>query len=188
MKIDLYDILINIGRYIGIFSFLFLGFSIFLGASYRLIGNYINIQKLLKFHKKFGYFSFCVLIFHPILITTANIIDGTNIVDFYSSYITYIPFILGLSAFYIFAAVIIISILRKLVNRFVWITLMRLTIIAFIFAGYHILNFSVLSGLHPQIPILNIPILLGIIFAGTGTLIRIILLIKTSKLKKNRNK
>ena len=76
MEIDLYDILINIGRYIGIFSFLFLGFSIFLGTSYKLIGNYISIQKTLKFHRKFGYFAFCVLIFHPILITTANIIQA----------------------------------------------------------------------------------------------------------------
>ncbi len=176
------DITLNTGRILGILSCFLLGLTIFIGGSSRLLDKIYGLDKLLRFHKKIALFSFSLLSLHVIFITISNVIEGTSIIEFFSSYIGDIRFLVGVIAFLIFALNVIITLLLyKIIYFSIWLTIHRLSIAAFGIALYHIFNFGVLSGVNAVIPLLNIFIYMGIIFASFGLIIRIIILFLMKK-------
>lgn len=176
------DITLNTGRGAGIISCFLLGLTIFIGGSSRLLDKAFGLDAVLRFHKKIAFISFCILFLHLFFITISNMIEGTSIIEFYSSYIGDESFLVGVIAFIIFALMVISTLLLyKILNFFIWLTIHRLSIIAFGFAVYHVFNFGVLSGFNAEIPLLNVFIYSGIIFAALGLIIRIILLFLKKK-------
>lgn len=177
IKIPKTEIIKNIGRIIGIFSIFLLGLSLFIGASARLFDKYFGLEKILRIHKKFSYFSFSILVLHPILIILSNMLEGYPLTDFYIDYLGYIPFIFGHIAFYIFLLIILFSLYFKYVNYTTWLTTMRLSIIAIIFASYHQINYGHFSNFYEKINYFHILIFIGWTAAASGLIIRIIIYI-----------
>ena len=147
----------NAGRIIGIISLLLLGFTIFIGASSRLLDLIFGLDRILRFHKKIAILSFSILLFHPMLISLANILEGINLIEFYISYLSYLPFVLGIISFSIFGlSVILTYFFFRVINHFVWLAFHRFAIVAFIFSCIHQYNLGVLSGPYSTTPAINI--------------------------------
>jgi len=176
------DLLKMLGQVAGIIAFFLLGLTIFIGTTSRLFDKLFGLDKILRFHKKFALFSFIVLFFHPSLLVVTNVIDGSGFFDFFMSNITYLPFLFGFTAFLIFISIIMTSLFFKIINYFIWNITHHISFIAFLFVLYHIYDFGELSGLNPEIPLLNVFIILGLLFAVSGTIIRIILLFTKKKI------
>ncbi len=178
------DFIRNIARLIGIIGFFLFGLSIFIGATLRLLDKKFGLDKLLRFHKSFTIISFFILIFHPFLLFVYNLIKYTlSVFEVYLSYFTLYYFILGVAAFLFLGINIFISyFFLKKINHIFWLTFHRISIIFYIFSLIHLLNFGVLSGFNAKIPFLNIFIILSIISALSGVIIRIYLLITKPKI------
>ncbi len=175
------DITLNTGRVIGVISIFLLGLTIFIGGSSRLLDKIFGLDRVLRFHKIFALVSFCILFFHVFLITISSIIEGTSIIEFYASYIGELIFLAGVISFDLFFVLVITTLFSKHLNFSLWLTIHRLSAAAFAIALYHCYNFGVLSGPAGEIPSLNFLIYLGIAFALSGVIIRIVFLFLKKK-------
>ena len=161
---------------------LLLGFTIFIGASSRLLDLIFGLDRILRFHKKIAILSFSILLFHPMLISLANILEGINLIEFYISYLSYLPFVLGIISFSIFGlSVILTYFFFRVINHFVWLAFHRFAIVAFIFSCIHQYNLGVLSGPYSTTPAINIIIYLSILLVISAAIIRIILFFTKKK-------
>ncbi|HOJ64809.1 MAG TPA: ferric reductase-like transmembrane domain-containing protein [Spirochaetota bacterium] len=169
----------NFGRIFGIIGFFLLGFSIFIGGTLRLLDKKFGLDRVLRFHRIFSVISFFLLIFHPFLLFLYNLIKyNLSIIEIYLGYLSLYYFIFGVTAFiFIGISVFISYFFLKKIEHIFWITLHRLNVVFYILALIHLLNFGYLTGFHAKIPILNIFIIISIIMALTGTIVRIIFLI-----------
>ena len=175
--IILSDTLLNIGRVFGITGFLLFGLVIFVSGTSGLFDPIFGLNNIIRFHKKFTLFSFFILFFHPVFIILSNISIGLTVSDFFISYLSYPPFVLGGLSFVLFIIIVLTYLLYyKCLNYKLWSSLYIFTIIAFLFAAYHLFYFGVFSGFYSIVPLVNIYIYSGIIFASLGVMIRIVFL------------
>lgn len=178
------DYIRNTARLIGIIGFFLFGTSIFIGSTLRLLDKKFGLDRLLRFHRLFSLISFLILIFHPILLFIYNFIKYNFLVlEIYLNYFKLYYFIFGVISLIFLAINIFLSyFFFKKINHLFWLIFHRFSVIFYIISLIHLLNFGVLIGLNPKIPILNIVIIFSIILALIGVIIRSYLLIKNKKI------
>lgn len=169
----LYSLLLTTGRASGIGAFFLLGLTIFLGGTARPLMKSFKGVKLFKLHERVGNIACLFLFMHPLLVLTAKAIGGTALFDFLSVYIGYPPFITGLILFTIFTLTVLSAFLRKLVKRFIWLNMMRISIVAHLAVLYHLYNLGSLSGPYGELPLLNLIIAAGVVLSIGGTATRV---------------
>lgn len=170
----LYNLLISIGRIAGIGAFFLLGLTIFLGGSARALKKVIKMGRLLKLHEGIGYLSYFILFSHPLFILIAKVASGTALLDFFSAYIGYPPFIAGLIIFITFTLTILSIFFKKVVKRFIWLNMMRISVVAHLAVLYHLFNLGSLSGPYGAVPLLNLLIVASILLSIGGVGLRLV--------------
>lgn len=175
------SVLLDIGRICGITGFFLLGLSLFIGGGARFLDRFFGLSNILRYHKSLALLSFTVLFMHPILVTSGIVLDGLSFSSFLAGYLSQLPFIFGITAFTLFLIIILTSLIRKIFNHALWITIHRISIIAFCLAIYHLYKFGVLTGLDAVVPFLNLFIYTSVLLASIGVLIRIFLFFRKKK-------
>lgn len=170
---QLYSILITTGRAAGITAFFLVGLTIFLGGAARALMKSVKRLKLFKLHERVGYCAYFILLWHPLLVLTAKVVNGTALLDFLISYSSYPPFVAGVVIFFIITLATLTGLLRKLVQRFIWINLMRISIVAHLVLLYHLFYLGTLSGPYGALPYLNIVVVVAVILSIGGAATRV---------------
>lgn len=166
-------LLYEIGRVCGILGFFFLSFLIFSGDTARYWNKLIGLDKIIKFQKKFSYFTAVFVILHPVFFALSyKSPKGFFIPDF-----AYIPLALGILAFYVFIAIMIASALYKRISYKIWQYIHVLTYVLFFFALYHAKEWGSTKNL-------LIPYIITLLFIICGIIYRTQYKIRNSKVNK----
>jgi len=113
---DLSIILYEIGKWSGIAGFTFLFFLIFSGDTAKFWDKFFGLDKIIKFQKKFSYFTAVFIVLHSILFVIAE----KKIMYFIIPNFTIIPLALGIIAFYLFITIMIASAIYKRISHTAW--------------------------------------------------------------------
>lgn len=177
----LYSLLITIGRASGIGAFFLLGLTIFIGGSARLFKKAIKLGTLLKLHERLSYIAYFILIIHPLLVLTAKVVDGSSLLDFFAAYIGYPPLVVGLVIFLTVTITIFAAFFKKLVKRFIWLNMMRVSVVAHLAVLYHLFNLGSLSGPYGSLPLLNLVIAASVLLSIGGVCFRLLTLLQARR-------
>lgn len=152
-EISLSDLLYGLGRWAGLTGFTCLSLLIFSGDTAKFFDRYFGLDKIIKFQRKFSLFTAFFILLHPMFF----ILSTQSITSYMIPNLTTIPLTFGITAFYIFAVIMIASKVYKRISHKAWQYFHILTYILFFFALYHAVNWGRDSNL------LYIKILYGIL-------------------------
>ena len=123
----------QIGKFFGLLAFLFLSLLIFSGDMARYFDRFWGLDRIIKFQRKFSYFTLIFVLFHPIFFILADkVVLYYTIPDF-----TFLPLAFGIMSLYIFILVMIASKMYKRISYYYWQYIHIVTYLLFFFSLYH---------------------------------------------------
>jgi predicted ferric reductase len=132
----------QIGKFFGLLAFLFLSLLIFSGDMARYFDRFWGLDRIIKFQRKFSYFTLIFVLLHPIFFILADrIVLYYTIPDF-----TFLPLAFGIMSLYIFILVMIASKMYKRISYYYWQYIHIVTYLLFFFSLYHALFWGSDSG------------------------------------------
>ncbi|MBI3623274.1 ferric reductase-like transmembrane domain-containing protein [Candidatus Pacearchaeota archaeon] len=152
-----------LAQFLALTGFLFISLLIISGDFARLFDKYFGIDKIIKTQRKFSIFTYFIVFSHPLFI----ILSQNSYVKYLIPRFSELPFAAGAISLYIFAGIMISSLLYKRVSYKTWQYLHVLTYVLFFFILYHAKNVgSSVNELSIKIIFytLTILVILGIVY------------------------
>ena len=146
-----------LSQFLALIGFFFISLLIISGDLARLFDSIFGIDKIIKTQRKFSIFTYFIVFSHPLFMILSN----NSAVNYLMPRFGELPFAIGTISLYIFAGIMLSSLLSKRVSYRMWQYLHVLSYILFIFILYHSLN----VGSHvDKLPIKILYYVLGILF------------------------
>lgn len=115
---QLSTLLYGLGQLAGISAYSFLAFLVFFGDTARFWDRYFGLDRIIKFQRKFSFFTLAFILLHPIFFIASA--GFKNVSGFLIPNFTMPGLALGIIAFYIYIAVMIASYLYKRISYNSW--------------------------------------------------------------------
>lgn len=135
---NLSDIFLNLGRITGLLGLSFFAVSLYLSARIKIFNGFLTVGEICKAHHNLASIGFVLMLFHPLFLairySVYSVVAAANFL---------LPFdnLINLAGF---VALILLSYMTLATywltkNRFVWIWSHRLSLVAYILSGLHLL-------------------------------------------------
>jgi predicted ferric reductase len=167
--------LYNLSQFTALTGFFFLSLLIISGDFARLFDNVFGLDKIIKTQRKFSMFTYFIVFSHPLIIIFTN---NPSLKSFLPNF-SLLPFAAGTIALYLFAGIMISSLLYKRISYKTWQWLHFLTYALFFLAAYHFLN----VGSHAEDSVIKFISYLLIILVAIGMIYR-----TSYKIRQRKNK
>jgi len=141
-EIKLSFLLYTLGKLTGLIGFLFLSILIISGDLSRIFDKIFGLDKIIKFQRKFSFFTVIFVLAHPLFFMLSNGIFSDYLIPNFAL----MPLALGIISLYIFIIIMFCSITYKKISYHLWQYLHVFTYILFFFSLYHAFNWGSDSG------------------------------------------
>lgn len=174
-KINLPYFFYQLGKFMALLGFLFISLLIISGDTARFFDRFFGIDRIIKFQRKFAIITYFIVFSHPLFIILSGRYSLMQLIPNFAI----LPLAIGAISFYIFAGIMISSLLYKRISYKYWQYIHIFTYVLFFFILYHGINMG--SSIYS--PLIKIMFLILVIFVMIGIVYR-----TNYKLKQRKNK